>query len=175
MTWNLDRSHSTIDFAVKHMIFTAFRGRFAAFEVDARIDDTDIANSSATIRVDPASFRTGIERFDGHMQSPDFFDSATYPEVTFEATRIDRKGGAKAVVAGLLTVKGITKELFLEGEIHGPLTDSFGGTRAGISVEGTIDRRDFDMGWNLPFGEGGVYLGETVRLSVDLEFVKAQS
>ncbi|OAI41649.1 hypothetical protein AYO38_12115, partial [bacterium SCGC AG-212-C10] len=132
-----------------------------------------ISGSRAVVTVDPKSFRTGIESFDGHMQAPDFFDSATHPEIRFETTGIDRVANGYRIL-GALTLKGVTKQIELSGDMHGPLTDSFGKTRVGLSVKGNIKRSDFGMGWNLPFGEGGYYIADDVKLTIELEAVKAE-
>jgi polyisoprenoid-binding protein YceI len=156
------------------MIFSTFRGRFASFQADLHVDEADLTRSSAVVTVDPKSFHTGVESFDAHLQAPEFFDSETYPEVRFETTGIEPAGAVNYRILGALTIKGVTKDIVLEGSMHGPLTDSFGRTRAGLSVQGTVNRSDFGMGWNLPFGEGGVYISDAVSLTIELEATKAE-
>ena len=172
MTWNLDPTHSSIEFSVRHMIIASVKGRFAKFDVDANVDEANLANSTATVRIDASSIDTRETQRDAHLKSADFFDVETYPEIAFKTTRIEPKGGDYRI-EGELTVHGVTKPVSLEGEISGPVKDPWGGTRAGLSAEGKINRKQFGLGWNAALEAGGFVVGEDIKLSVDLELVKA--
>jgi polyisoprenoid-binding protein YceI len=171
MPWQLDPTHSSITFGVKHMLVATTRGAFTRYEVDAAIDERQPENSNATISIDAASITTGEPKRDGHLQSPDFFDTERFPRIIFRSKRLEPRGRGEVRVVGDLTVKDVTKEIVLEGEWSPPQTDAFGGQRAGISVEGKLNRKEFGLTWSAPVEMGGIVVGDTVKLAVDLELV----
>jgi len=173
MTWNLDLSHSSVEFAVKHMVISSTKGRFAKYEVDANVDERDLANSSATVRIDAASVDSRDEKRDAHLRSADFFDAENHPYITFTTKRLEPKGGDDYKLIGDLTIRGITKEVSLNGEVTGPVKDPWGGTRFGISAQGKVNRKDFGLTWNGVLEAGGLLVGDDVKLSIETELVKA--
>ena len=173
MTWNLDLSHSSVEFAVKHMVISSTKGRFAKYEVDANVDEQNLANSSATVRIDAASVDSRDEKRDAHLRSADFFDAENYPYITFTTKRLEPKGGDDYKLIGDLTIRGITKEVSLNGEVTGPVKDPWGGTRFGISAQGKVNRKDFGLTWNGVLEAGGLLVGDDVKLSIETELVKA--
>ena len=173
MTWNLDTSHSSVEFAVKHMVISSTKGRFAKYEVDANVDEQNLANSSATVRIDAASVDSRDEKRDAHLRSADFFDAENHPYITFTTKRLERKGGDDYKLIGDLTIRGITKEVSLNGEVTGPVKDPWGGTRFGISAQGKVNRKDFGLTWNGVLEAGGLLVGDDVKLSIETELVKA--
>ena len=172
MPWNLDPTHSALEFGVKHMVLTTVKGKFRSFAVDANIDEADLANSSATITIDAGSVDTGENDRDNHLRSADFFDAENHPQLIFVTKRLEPKGGEYRIV-GDLTIRGVTKEVALEGEVTGPLKDPWGNMRAGISAETKISRKDFGLTWNAALEMGGVVVGDAVKLAIDIELVKA--
>ena len=173
MTWNLDLSHSSVEFAVKHMVISSTKGRFAKYEVDANVDEQNLANSSATVRIDAASVDSRDEKRDAHLRSADFFDAENHPYITFTTKRLEPKGGDDYKLIGDLTIRGITKEIALDGEVTGPVKDPWGGTRYGISAQGKVNRKDFGLTWNGVLEAGGLLVGDDVKLSIETELVKA--
>lgn len=173
MTWNLDLSHSSVEFAVKHMVISSTKGRFANYEVDANVDEQNLANSSATVRIDAASVDSRDEKRDAHLRSADFFDAENHPYITFTTKRLEPKGGDDYKLIGDLTIRGITKEVSLDGEVTGPVKDPWGGTRFGISAQGKVNRKDFGLTWNGVLEAGGLLVGDDVKLSIETELVKA--
>ncbi len=173
MTWNLDLSHSSVEFAVKHMVISSTKGRFAKYEVDATVDEQNLANSSATVRIDAASVDSRDEKRDAHLRSADFFDAENHPYITFTTKRLEPKGGDDYKLIGDLTIRGITKEVSLDGEVTGPVKDPWGGTRFGISAQGKVNRKDFGLTWNGVLEAGGLLVGDDVKLSIETELVKA--
>ena len=155
MTWYLDLSHSSVEFAVKHMVISSTKGRFAKYEVDANVDEQYLANSSATVRIDAASVDSRDEKRDAHPRSADFFDAENHPYITFTTKRLEPKGGDDYKLIGDLTIRGITKEVSLDGEVTGPVKDPWGGTRCGISAQGKVNRKDFGLTWNGVLEAGG--------------------
>ena len=173
MTWNLDLSHSSVEFAVKHMVISSTKGRFAKYEVDANVDEQNLANSSATVRIDAASVDSRDEKRDAHLRSADFFDAENHPFITFTTKRLEPKGGDDYKLIGDLTIRGITREVSLNGEVTGPVKDPWGGTRFGISAQGKVNRKDFGLTWNGVLEAGGLLVGDDVKLSIETELVKA--
>jgi polyisoprenoid-binding protein YceI len=172
MSWNLDTAHSSIGFSVRHMVVASVKGQFGKFDVDATIDEANLANSSAIVHIDAASIDTRDPKRDEHLASPDFFEVEKFPELIFKTTRVEPKGDEYRIT-GDLTIHGVTKPVTLEGEISGPVKDPWGGTRAGLSAQGKVNRKDFGMGFNAVLEAGGFVVGEDIKLSIDLELVKA--
>lgn len=168
-TWTLDGSHSEIGFTVRHAGISKVRGRFtdatATVEVGA-----SAAETKATAVVKTASFGSGDANRDGHVKSADFFDVEQFPEMTFEATSIEAKGDDYDVT-GNLTIKGVTKPVTIETEFNGIAVDPFGNTRAGVSGETTISRKEFGLTWNAVLETGGVLVSDKVVISLDLAFI----
>lgn len=173
MTWQLDPTHSTVQFGVKHMLVASTRGRFNDYTVRANIDEQDPAKSQAEVVIKTASIDTGEANRDGHLKSPDFFNVDQYPEIVFRSKRIEPRGSSDVRLVGDLTILDVTREVTLEGEWSKPQVDPFGSTRAGISVEGKVNRKDFGLTWSAPVEFGGIVVGDTVKLTVDIELVKA--
>lgn len=174
MAWQLDPTHTEIQFAVKHMRFTTVRGTFEDVALETNIDESDITRSGATLTLRADSLKTGSPDRDGHLRSADFFDVENHPTVTFTVKRIEPKGGEDEYrLVGDLTVKGITREVVFEGEAVGPFEDPWGGSRIALTAETTVNRKDFGLTWNLPLGIGGAMLGETAKLSIDAQLTKA--
>lgn len=169
-TWTADPVHSTANFAVKHMVVATFRGAFA--DVSGTLDLTG-DQPRVVGEVDVASIQVKDENLYGHLQSPDFFDAARTPKVTFASTSLVRDGDELAL-EGDLTIKGTTQRVTAKGtwlEIEADIT---GNPRIGIDVETTIDRTAYGLDWNAPLPKGGVALDNDVRLGVHLEFVQAE-
>ncbi len=162
-TWNIDPSHSRVEFSVRHMGIATIRGSFADF--DAVLAGGDEPHISGAIRV--ASVDTRDEARDGHLQSPDFFDAERYPEISFTSTRFEADR-----VVGDLTIRGVTREVELSARFSGAGTDPWGNERLGLELEGEINRHDFGVSWNTPLPTGGLLLGDTVRLSAGFSAVK---
>src|SRR5207247_1206273 len=118
--------------------------------VDARIDEAHPENSQATVKIDAASIDSGEERRDAHLRSPDFFDVDRYPDILFRTRRLEPREDGDYRVVGDLTIRDVTREVVLDGEVSGPMTDAFGATRAGISAEGKVNRKDFGLTWSAP-------------------------
>lgn len=162
-TWKLDPAHSTLEFAVKHMLVTTVKGRFADF--GATLEGGDEPRLIGTIRT--ASIDTFNEDRDNHLRSPELFDSERYPEARIEAIRFD---GDSLVAA--VTLKGVTREIEFATSIAGPAQDPWGNERIGLDLEGGIDRTEFGVSWNAPLPGGGFLVDDTVQLFASLSFVK---
>lgn len=168
--WNADVVHSTIGFAVRHMVVSTFRGGFTDF--DARLEvDGDTVVLEGTVRAGSIDARDA--NLTTHLLAPDFLDAADHPELRFTATRIDRDERG-VTVAGDLTIKGITRPVTATGTMTDAVADPFGSTRLGLALQATIDRREFGIDWNTPLPTGGLALGNEVTLNVDLELVREE-
>jgi polyisoprenoid-binding protein YceI len=172
-TWTLDGSHSEIGFTVRHAGISKVRGRFNEASATVSVGST-AADTTATAVVKTASFDSGDANRDAHVKGPDFFDVEKFPEMTFEATSIEAKGD-EFDVTGNLTIKGVTQPVTLETEFNGVAVDPFGATRAGLSGETTISRKDFGLTWNAVLEAGGVLVSDKVVISLDLAFVAPQA
>jgi polyisoprenoid-binding protein YceI len=164
-TWNLDTVHSSAHFSVKHMVVAKFRGHFDEF--GAQLVDGVL---TGTVKVD--SLVVKDENLKGHLLTDDFFNAEAYPEITFKSTSIDVEG-EDVTVQGDLTIKGQTVPVTGKGELSGPGTDIAGSEKLGISLETTVDRTQFGLNWNADLPKGGKALGNDVKVTVDLELVKA--
>ncbi len=172
MTWTLDPSHATLGFAVKHMVVTTVRGQFNEYQINADIDSDYLANSRATITIQANSLETRNSDRDGHLRSADFFDVENHPVITFDSRAIEQKGKSDYRITGDLTIRGITRTIVLDAEIHGPFTDPWGGNRLSLSANGKVNRKDFGLTWNAALETGGFMVGDEVKLSLEAELVK---
>ena len=152
------------------MVVATFRGTFADFGVTLANQDGEPRLYGA-VRVDSVQVRD--ENLNGHLLSPDFFDSERFPEITFTSTGI-RTDGGDLVVDGDLTIKGTTKRVEARGQISGPVAHPAGGERIGIDLETQVDRTEFGLNWNAPVPSGGVAVENEVTLTVHLELAKEE-
>jgi polyisoprenoid-binding protein YceI len=174
-TWQLDPTHSSVEFAVKHMMMTTVRGRFK--EIAATLhgdrDHPDQAAVEGTMQT--ASIDTGVADRDAHLRSADFFDAAAYPQITFHSTRVEnppRMEGDRFRVTGELSIHGTTMEVVLDCEYLGRGTDPWGKTRAGFGFRTELNRQDWGLKWNQAIETGGVLVANKVRIEGEVQFVR---
>jgi len=168
-TWTIDPLHSEVGFSVRHMMVSKVRGKFTKFSGELVTGENPLA-SSVTAEIDLASIDTGAEQRDGHLRSPDFFDTENHPAMSYRSTGIRAKGDGY-VVDGELTLKGVTKNVPLTLELNGFGPDPYGGTRAGFTATGEINRQDFGVTWNAAMEHGGVVVSDKVNLHLEIEAV----
>ena len=169
--WNVDSSHSTVGFVVRHLMVSKVRGHFGTFTGALTIADDPLA-SSVEASAETASITTGDDTRDNHLRSADFFDVENFPAISFSSTGIDRRGDDYVLHADL-TIKGVTKSVDFQLEFDGVAADPWGGTRAGFSAETEINRKDWGLGWNVAIEAGGVVVSEKVKIQLEVEVVKA--
>jgi len=172
-TWELDPAHSTIGFAIRHMMISTVRGQFRTFTGKATGDPKTPDKAAIEASIDAASIDTANEKRDGHLKSPDFFDVAKFPTITFKSKTITAAGAGKAKVTGDLTMHGVTKEVVLE--VEGPtqvIKDPMGNTRAGAHATAKINRKDFGIAYNKALDGGGLMVGDEVEITIDVEAVQ---
>jgi polyisoprenoid-binding protein YceI len=168
-SWSVDPVHSTVEFRVKHMMIQTVRGRFRDF--DGAIVAGDEPSVSGSIRV--ASLETLNEERDAHLRSPDFFDVERYPEIGFRSDGIHFNGDdSRFALDGELTIKGVTRPITLDGELHGTVVDTDGSERMALALRGQLDRSDYGLVWNRALEAGNVLVGDTVDLRLDVAAVR---
>ncbi len=168
--WVLDPTHSELTFKVKHMMITNVKGEFKNFSVEVNGDD--IFKSSLNVTVDASSINTNNTDRDNHLKSNDFFDVENHNELSFKSTSFKQKEDDEYELNGILTIKGISKEVKLEVEFGGVNKDPWGNEKAGFSVAGKINRKDWGLNWNAALETGGVLVSEEVKIFGEIQFVK---
>jgi polyisoprenoid-binding protein YceI len=173
--WKIDPAHSHIEFAVRHLMISTVKGRFGSVEGTVVMDEADPATAEVDVTIDVASIDTREPQRDGHLKSADFFDAEKYPTIHFKSTRITDVSGDTFKVIGDLTMHGVTRAVTLDVTSEGRGKDPWGGDRAGFSAKGKIKRSDFGLTWNQILETGGLAVSDEVRISLDLELVKASA
>lgn len=173
-SWAIDPTHSEVGFSVRHLMVSKVRGRFTRFEGELVTAD-DPLESSMQATVDLASIDTGHEQRDAHVRSGDFLDVERFPTMTYRSTGI-RRDGDGLVVDGDLSLHGVTRSVPLVLEVNGFQPDTpFGDTRVGFSAVAEIDRRDFGIEFNAPIEGGGVLVGNTIQIAIEVEAIRHHS
>ena len=170
--WNLDKSHSNLQFSARHMIISEVTGHFNNYDVDVKAGD-DFTDSEVTVTIDSKSIDTGITDRDNHLKSPDFFDVENYPEITFKSTKVEKADDESYKLYGDFTIRNITKPIVLDVAYGGTIKDPWGNTRAGFKVTGKINRFDYELKWNALMETGGAVVGKNINITCDIELTKA--
>jgi len=170
--WEIDSSHSSLHFSVRHLVIAKVRGSFARWSGTIDVPKGDFLKATVAATIDASSIDTGVADRDGHLKSPDFFDVAQYPELRFVGKRVQPRSDAEIDVVGELTLKGITREVVLRVEQHGQAKDPWGNVRAAFTAKTSIDRKDFGLMWNQVLETGGVMVGDRVEIEAEIEAVK---
>ncbi|MEE1962593.1 YceI family protein [Allomuricauda taeanensis] len=171
--WNLDPTHSELTFKVKHLMISNVKGEFTKFS--ATIDGANFETAKLSATIDAASIFTNNNDRDGHLKSADFFEVETYPELKFESTSIKKVDDDEYKLTGDLTIKGTTKSVELDVDFGGYMKDPYGNEKAGFSIAGKINRKDFGLNWNAALEAGGVMVSEEVKIAAEVQFVKTEA
>jgi polyisoprenoid-binding protein YceI len=171
--YNVDPSHSEVSFQIRHMV-SQVRGRFNDFKGTVNLDPANLAKSSVEFRVKAASIDTANADRDKHLRAADFFDAEKYPEIVFKSTSIKSTGKDAYAVTGDFTMRGVTKKITLPVTFLGSANDPWGNVRAGFETGTTLNRKDYGMNWNTALDNGGVILGDDVKIAINLEATKAK-
>ena len=169
-TYVLDPIHSSASFAVKHMVVSTFRGRFEDYTGKLTAGDDGALQIEGSVGVDSLAVKD--ENLAAHLRSPEFFDSGTYPRISFRSTSVDVDADGDVVVEGELTIKDNTHRVSARGTVSGPHVDIAGNDKLGVELEAVVDRRDYGLNWNAPLPKGGFALDNDVKLQVSLELVR---
>ncbi|QGG94937.1 YceI family protein [Actinomarinicola tropica] len=167
-TFEIDPSHSTVQFVARHMMVSKVRGTFESYSGTIVVAEDPLA-SSVEVAIDVSSITTRDEGRDTHLKSADFFDVETYPSITFRSSGVRHTGGTSFEVEGELTVRGTTKPLTLEVELEGIGKDPWGNERIGFSTKVELDREEFGLTWNQALETGGVLVGKKITVDIDVE------
>jgi polyisoprenoid-binding protein YceI len=168
--WVLDPAHSELTFKVKHLMISSVKGEFKNFTTE--IDNEDFENGSVKVNVETSSIFTNNTDRDNHLKSADFFDVENHPTLAFESTKITKVDDNEYKLKGLLTIKGVSKEVILDAEFGGTNKDPWGNVKAGFSYSGKISRKDWGLNWNAALETGGVLVSDDVKISGEVQFVK---
>lgn len=172
MSWQIDSSHSHINFTARHMMISKVRGSFESFSGTVNFDEENPVNTSVDIEVDLSSINTRDAQRDGHLKSPDFFDVESHPTMRFVSTRVEQIDENNGRLIGDLTIKGVTNEVALDVEYAGVAKSPWGTESAGFSATGSLNRKDWGLNWNQTLETGGVLVGDKINIEIELELVK---
>lgn len=170
--WKIDPAHSEIGFAAKHMMISTVRGRFSDVTGLIDFDENDPTSARIDVEVGVSSIDTRQEPRDQHLRSADFFDAENHPTMKFVSRKVEPVKGNEYRVVGDLTIRGTTREVTLDATFEGVHPDPWGGTRAGFTAAGKINRNDFGLNWNAAIETGGVVVGPEIKLQLEVEAVK---
>ncbi|MEY4603274.1 MAG: Protein YceI [Bacteroidota bacterium] len=169
--WNIDLMHSEIGFKVKHMMITNVSGHFGSFNASAKTENEDFSDAEFNFSADINSISTGVADRDGHLKSDDFFSAEKFPQLTFKSTEI-KANGSELVISGDLTIRDVTKKVEFKSEFSGIVTDPYGQTKAGLSIDGKIKRSEYGLTWSAVTEAGNIVVSDEVKLHAELQFVK---
>ena len=172
MAWVIDQSHSQIQFSAKHMMISTVRGQFKSFTGTVEADEANPTAAQVDVQIDTSSILTGDERRDGHLRSPDFFNVEQYPYITFKSTRVERLNENTGKLIGNLTIRDVTKEVVLDVEYAGQAKSPWGTISAGFSATTKINRKEWDLNWNVALETGGWLVGDQITINIEVELVK---
>lgn len=171
--WTLDAAHSEVSFKVKHLMISNVKGEFK--NVTATVEGEDFTHAKIHASIGAESVDTNNTDRDNHLRSADFFDSEHYPEITFEGSSFKKADDEDFKLTGFLTIKGVRKEVSFDVEFGGLNKDPWGNEKAGFSIDGKINRKDWGLNWNATLETGGVLVSEEVKIQAEVQFVKQVS
>jgi polyisoprenoid-binding protein YceI len=172
--WRIDPAHSAAHFSVRHMMVSNVRGHFGKISGTAAWDPADPSKASVEVTIDVNSIDTREPKRDAHLKSPDFFDAANHPTMTFTSKRVERAGEGRLRLIGDLTIRGVTREVVFDVEGPSPEIPGPRGARIGATATTRINRKDFGMTWNRTLDAGGLVVGDEVQITVDVELIEVK-
>ena len=173
--WKVDNAHSYVGFEVKHLVISTVKGNFKDFAGTINFDGKDVSKGSAELTIQVASINTNQEKRDGHLKSADFFAADSFPTITFKSKKVIPGTDQAFKLVGDFTMRGVTKEVTFDCVFGGVFTsEKMGGSRAGFSAEAVINRQDFKLSYGQVLDNGGLAVGNDVKIKIDLEAVKAK-
>ncbi|MEQ8524336.1 YceI family protein [Gracilimonas sp.] len=172
-TWNIDPTHSEIQFKVKHLVISTVTGNFKSFNGSLTTEGDSFENASVKFEADIDSITTNNADRDTHLKSDDFFNAEQYPKLKFESTSFKNKGGDNYELTGNLTIRDITKEVTLNVEHGGTVDDPYGQTKAGFEINGSVNRKEFGLKWNAVTEAGSVVVADQVKLHLNVQVVES--
>lgn len=170
-TWNIDPSHTQSTFAVRHLVISTVRGEFKKTTGTVKIDEQNPASSAVDVTIDATTVHTREDKRDEHLRSPDFFDVAKYPTITFKSTKVEKAGGDRYKVTGDLTMHGTTKPVVLDATLTPEIKDPMGNPRRGVQATTKLNRQDYGLRWSKTV-EAGPVVGDEVQIEINAELVR---
>ena len=170
--WALDPTHSELGFKIKHLMISNVSGVFSKFDVQTETSSDDFSDAEVTANIDVTSINTNNSQRDEHLRNADFFAAETHPNMVFKSTKVEKLNSDTFNLFGDLTIKDVTKPVKLSVEFNGIAKDPWGNIKAGFTVDGKINRKDFGITYNAVMETGGVMLGEDVKINGDVQLVK---
>jgi polyisoprenoid-binding protein YceI len=171
--WVIDPSHSKIGFKVKHLMISNVQGNFKEFEGQVITEGTDFSTAAISVSLNSASIDTEMADRDTHLKSADFFDAGKYPKITVDGSGLKDLGNDIYELTGSLVIKGVKKPVVLSLEYGGLMTDPWGNVKAGFSITGKMNRKEWGLNWNAVLEAGGVLVGEELKIIGDIELLKS--
>lgn len=171
-TWTIDASHSEAGFAVKHLMISTVRGRFAGVTGSVTFAAGDFSQAAAEVSITAASIDTREEKRDAHLRSADFFDVESFPSLAFKSRRVQAISGDTFQLVGDLTIKDVSKEVVLNVEFEGAQKDPWGNQKSAFTATTTISRTEFGLTWNAALETGGVLVGDEIKISLDVQLLQ---
>lgn len=166
----MDPTHSELTFKVKHLMISNVKGEFKNFSAD--IDHEEFEKGTVNVKVDTSSVFTNSNDRDNHLKSADFFDAENHPAMTFKSTGFKKVDDEEYKLEGLLTIKGVSKKVVFDVDFGGTNKDPWGNEKAGFSLDGKINRKDWGLNWNAALETGGVLVSDEVRIGGEIQFVR---
>ncbi|WKK77772.1 YceI family protein [Marivirga salinae] len=170
--WNIDPTHSEVQFKVKHLVISTVTGQFNKFEGSLESDNEDFDGAKAEFKLEAASVDTNVSDRDNHLKSAEFFDAEKFPHIKFTNGKLT-KSGDNYKLMGDLTIKDNTKSITLDVEYGGSMVDGYGQNKAGFEITGKINRKEFGLTWNAVTEAGGVVVGDDVKLILNVQVTQS--
>ncbi len=170
--WSIDPTHSEIRFKVKHLMISTVTGQFNKFDANVETDGEDFCSAKISFSADINSIDTNNEQRDAHLRTGDFFDAENHPTLTFTSSKMIKLDEENYKVEGEISMRGVSKPITLDVEFGGVAQDAWGNTRAGFSLSGKLNRKDFGVSFSMLTETGGIALGEEVKIHADVQFIK---
>ncbi len=170
--WVIDTTHSEVQFKVKHMMISTVTGYFSSFNSTVETEGDDFTTAKVEFTADLSSISTNNEQRDTHLKTSDFFDAENHPQIRFVSSKLEKIDDENYILHGDLTIRGTTKQVELKVQYGGMIQDPWGSTRAGFTVDGKVNRKEYGLNWNSVTEAGGIVVSDEVRLHVNCEFVK---
>jgi polyisoprenoid-binding protein YceI len=172
VTWNLDPTHSEVQFKVKHLMITNVTGHFSDFSISATSDDDQFNNPSVTFIAKVESLSTHNEQRDGHLKSPEFFDVEKFPKLNFKSSSFTKTGDGQYAMKGMFNMHGVEKEVSMNVEFTGTVVDPWGQVKSGFEITGSLNRSEFGLTWNATSEDGSIVLDEVIKLALNVQMIK---
>lgn len=171
--WSIDPAHSEIHFKVKHLVISTVTGSFEKFEGSVEASSDDFSDAEVEFSADVNSINTNQPDRDAHLKSPDFFDAAKYPNLTFKSTNFKKVGDSKFEMTGDLTIRGTSRQVTFDTEFGGTVKDPWGNIKAGFEINGKINRKEFGLTWSALTETGNMVVADEIKIHVNVELVKS--